>query len=79
MVTAEDVQQWISNGLSAAEVIVEGDGRHFQALIISEAFEGKNTLQRHRLVYKALGDRMKADVHALSMQTYTPEEYQEQA
>ena len=55
---------------------MDGDGQHFTALIVSPAFAGKRLIQRHQLVYAALGDRMKAEIHALSMKTLTPEEYQ---
>jgi acid stress-induced BolA-like protein IbaG/YrbA len=54
---------------------VEGDGRHFSALIVSPAFEGKSRVARHQLVYAALGSRMREEVHALSMRTLTPVEY----
>ena len=54
---------------------VEGDGRHFNALIVSPAFEGKSRVARHQLVYAALGQRMREEVHALSMRTLTPAEY----
>jgi len=49
-------------------------GGHFNVLIVSEAFEGKSTIERHRLVYGALGDAMHRDVHALSIRAYTPGE-----
>ena len=52
-----------------------GDGQHFQAVVVSNAFAGKSRVQRHQLVYKALGDRMREEIHALSMQTLTPEEW----
>ena len=52
-----------------------GDGSHFQAIIVSPEFAGKRLIQRHQLVYAALGDRMKAEIHALSMKTLTPEEF----
>nr|WP_229506245.1 MULTISPECIES: BolA family protein [unclassified Massilia] len=55
---------------------VEGDGQHFQATIVSPAFAGKRLIQRHQLVYAALGDRMREEIHALSMKTLTPEEFQ---
>jgi acid stress-induced BolA-like protein IbaG/YrbA len=57
-------------------VEVVGDGHHFEAVIVSEAFRGKNRVQQHQLVYKALGDRMREEIHALSMQTYAPEDWQ---
>jgi acid stress-induced BolA-like protein IbaG/YrbA len=74
----EDVKRYIAQGLDCERVEVDGDGRHFQALIVSAAFAGKNRVARHQLVYAALGDRMRAEVHALSMRTLTPDEYREQ-
>ena len=74
MVTPESVKTGIEAGLACERVEVVGDGQHFQAVIVSRAFEGKNRVQRHQLVYKALGDRMREEIHALSMQTLTPEE-----
>jgi acid stress-induced BolA-like protein IbaG/YrbA len=54
---------------------VTGDGRHFDALVVSDEFDGKSLLARHRLIYQALGDRMKEQVHALSMKLYTTKEW----
>jgi acid stress-induced BolA-like protein IbaG/YrbA len=56
-------------------VTVAGDGHHFEAVIVSPLFRGKNRVQQHQLVYRALGDRMREEIHALSMQTYTPEDW----
>jgi len=74
MVTPESIKSGIEAGLACERVEVIGDGQHFQAVIVSPAFAGKNRVQRHQLVYKALGDRMREEIHALSMQTLTPEE-----
>jgi acid stress-induced BolA-like protein IbaG/YrbA len=74
MVTPESVKNGIAAGLACERLEVIGDGQHFQALIVSPAFEGKSRVQRHQLVYKALGERMREEIHALSMQTLTPEE-----
>lgn len=74
MVTPEQLQSWIQSGFEAAEVSVEGDGHHFEAVIVTDEFEGKNRIQRHQMVYAALGDKMKAEVHALSMKTLTSSE-----
>lgn len=74
MVTPEQLKTWIESGFQAADVVVEGDGHHFEAVIIADEFEGKSRIQRHQLVYAALGDKMKAEVHALSMRTLTPTE-----
>lgn len=74
--TPEQIKEYIMSNLACEHCVVEGDGAHFQALIVSQAFEGKRLIARHQLVYAALGDRMKAEVHALSMSTLTPKEYQ---
>jgi acid stress-induced BolA-like protein IbaG/YrbA len=76
MVTAESVKQGIAAGLACEHLEVAGDGEHFQALIVSREFEGRNRVQRHQLVYGALGDRMRDEIHALSMRTLTPQEWQ---
>jgi acid stress-induced BolA-like protein IbaG/YrbA len=74
MVTPESIQEGIERGLACERVEVVGDGEHFQALVVSRAFAGKSRVQRHQMVYGALGDRMRAEIHALSMRTLTPEE-----
>jgi len=74
MVTPESVKRGIETGLACERVEVIGDGQHFQALVVSAAFEGKSRVQRHQLVYRALGERMREEIHALSMQTFTPAE-----
>lgn len=73
--TPGQVRQYILDGLRCDHVDVQGDGQHFEAVIVSPEFAGKRTLARHQLVYKALGDRMREEIHALSMRTLTPEEY----
>lgn len=75
--TPEQVQEYITKGLDCEFIQVQGDGQHFQAIIVSKEFEGKRSVARHQLVYAALGDRMRAEIHALSMQTLTPEEHQQ--
>jgi acid stress-induced BolA-like protein IbaG/YrbA len=75
MVTAESVKSGILGGLACEHVEVAGDGQHFQALIVSGEFTGRSRVQRHQLVYAALGDRMREEIHALSMRTLTPEEW----
>ena len=77
MVTPEHIKNWIEQGIPDCEVEIEGDGQHFYAVIVSPSFGGKNRVQQHQLVYQALGDRMKEEIHALSMQTMTPDEYAE--
>ncbi|TXH62599.1 MAG: BolA family transcriptional regulator [Burkholderiaceae bacterium] len=75
MVTPENVKRYIAEGLACDRLEVSGDGQHFEALIVSPLFEGKRLVQRHQLVYAALGDRMRAEIHALSMKTLTPSEF----
>lgn len=75
--TPEQVHQYIADHLNCDHLEVRGDGQHFEALIVSPEFEGKRRIARHQLVYAALGDRMRAEIHALSMQTLTPAEYKD--
>jgi acid stress-induced BolA-like protein IbaG/YrbA len=74
--TPDLVKSYIAAGLDCTHLEVEGDGQHFNAIIVSDAFAGKRLIQRHQLVYAALGDRMREEIHALSMKTLTPEEFQ---
>jgi acid stress-induced BolA-like protein IbaG/YrbA len=74
MLTAAEVKNYIMQGLACDHVQVLGDdGQHFEAVIVSPQFEGKNMVQQHQLVYQALGERMREEIHALSMRTFTPE------
>ena len=74
MLSANELKTYITNGLACEHIEVLGDdGQHFEALIVSPAFVGKNMVQQHQLVYQALGDRMRSEIHALSMRTFTPE------
>ena len=74
----EKIKQLIETGLPGANAVVQGDdGTHFEAVIVSDEFAGKTMLQQHQLVYKALGKLMGNEIHALSMQTLTPEEWQQ--
>jgi acid stress-induced BolA-like protein IbaG/YrbA len=75
MVTPESVKAGIAAGLACEHLEVVGDGQHFQAVVVSAQFAGRNRVQRHQMVYAALGDRMREEIHALSMQTLTPEEW----
>ena len=77
MVTAENIQTYIEKAMPCELVQVEGDGHHFNAVIVSAEFHGKNIVQQHQIVYRALGDRMKEEIHALSMKTLTPEQWKD--
>ena len=74
--TPQQVREFIAAGLPCEHLEVEGDGRHFFATIVAAEFEGLTRVQRHQRVYAALGDRMRAQIHALSMKTLTPAEWQ---
>jgi acid stress-induced BolA-like protein IbaG/YrbA len=75
--TADELQTIIAAGLPCEHLHVEGDGRHWYATLVSAEFEGKRLIQRHQQVYATLGEKIKTDeVHALSMKTYTPAEWQ---
>lgn len=73
--TPEQIESYIKQGIDCTHISVEGDGQHFFATIVSPQFVGKRLVQRHQLVYGAMGDRMKAEVHALSIKAFTPEEF----
>jgi acid stress-induced BolA-like protein IbaG/YrbA len=73
---AEQLQAIIAAGLSCTHLTVEGDGRHWSAVVVSDAFEGLRLIARHQKVYATLGQKMHTDeVHALSMKTFTPTEW----
>ena len=73
--TPELIHGYISAGLACTHLEVEGDGQHFFATIVSPEFDGLPRVRRHQRVYAALGDRMREEIHALSMKTLTPAEW----
>lgn len=74
MLTSQQLESYITQNLACDYIKVQGDdGTHFDALVVSPVFAGKTMVQQHQLVYAALGDRMRAEIHALSMKTLTPE------
>jgi acid stress-induced BolA-like protein IbaG/YrbA len=75
MVTPAYVQSSIEAGLACQHCQVSGDGAHFEAVIVSAAFEGKRAVAQHQIVYAALGDKMREEIHALSMKTFTPAQW----
>ena len=78
--TAEELKSIIASGLACEVLEVDGDGRHWQALLVSAEFAGLRPIQRHQRVYKTLGARMQTDeVHALSIRTFTPAEWASQS
>ena len=74
MADAADIKGWIEAGLPECRAEVEGDGEHFNAVIVSPAFAGRTMVEQHQMVYAALGGRMGGEIHALSMRTLTPDE-----
>jgi acid stress-induced BolA-like protein IbaG/YrbA len=75
MVTPEQVRSYIQDSLACDHVEVVGDGHHFEAVIVSPEVRVKSRVQQHQVVYRALGDRMYEEIHALSMRTLTPEDW----
>ena len=73
--TVQQVRDFLAAGLVCEHLEVDGDGRHFFATIVSDAFAGRSRVARHQQVYAALGDRMREQIHALSMKTLTPTEW----
>jgi acid stress-induced BolA-like protein IbaG/YrbA len=74
----ENIKNMIEQGLQGSIANVVGDGRHFEAVIVCEAFVGKTMVEQHQMVYQALGTNMDEAIHALSLRTFTPEQYAQQ-
>ena len=75
MVTPESIRESILRGIACTHCEVAGDGQHFEAVIVAEAFRGLPRIKQHQLVYAALGERMREEIHALSMKTLTPDQW----
>ena len=75
MVTPDSIRATLESGLACEHLDVRGDGHHFEAVIVSSEFEGLSRIRRHQRVYAVLGDRMREEIHALSMTTLTPAEW----
>ncbi len=74
--TPEGISELIESQLPDARAqVVSDDNTHFEAVVISSAFDGARALKRHQMVYACLGDRMGGDIHALSIRAYTPAEW----
>lgn len=72
----EEIKDIIENGLPGSIVKVKGDGTHFEAIIVSHKFHGMGLVEQHQTVYTTLGDAMNKHIHALSLKTYTPEQWE---
>ena len=75
MVEPSSIASSIRAGLACTHLEVTGDGAHFEAVVVSPAFAGLSRVKRHQLVYGTLGTRMGGEIHALSMQTFSPDEW----
>ena len=75
MVEPGSIEQSIRAGLAVTHLQVTGDGAHFEAVVVSPSFAGLPRVRQHQLVYAALGERMREEIHALSMRTFSPEEW----
>ncbi|MEQ1506653.1 MAG: BolA family protein [Myxococcota bacterium] len=76
MFSAERIRRILEENLPDCVAIVEdpaNDGTHFQAEVVSSVFVGKSRIQQHQAVYRALGDHMRSDIHALQLKTFTPD------
>jgi stress-induced morphogen len=80
VIAAAEIEKRIREGLAAEHVSVEdtGGGDHFAAEVVAPAFAGRSRIEQHQLVYAALGDAMRAEIHALALKTYTPEQWAKQ-
>ena len=72
------IREMIEKGIPTSFVKVDGDGTHFETVVVSEEFRGKSPVERHKLVYGALGDAMGGEIHALSIRAYTAEQWEKQ-
>ena len=70
----EQIKEMICSTIDVEFIEVDGDGRHFQAIVVSDGFEQKSRIERHKLIYSALGNSVEIDWHALSIKAYTREE-----
>ena len=73
--TGSELEALIKTGIPGAEVMIKGEGDHFEADVVSEKFQDCSLVARHQLVYGTLGERMGGEIHALALHTYTPEEW----
>lgn len=78
MFSAEQLTTTLETGIGGAAVEVTdltGTSDHFKARIVADAFEGKSLIERHKMVYAVLGEAVGGAIHALSLETYTPEQW----
>jgi acid stress-induced BolA-like protein IbaG/YrbA len=79
MLDPQQIRDWITAGLPCSHLDVDGDGQHFEALIVSAEFDGLSRVKRQQRIYAILRERLDSgELHALSMQTLTPAEWEAQ-
>ena len=78
MLNPRQIESWIGAGLDCEHLSIDGDGHHFAAVIVSREFAGMNRVKRQQRVYQTIKDKLDSgELHALSMQTLTPEEWRD--
>ena len=75
---SSELEALIKAGIPDAEVVVKGDGDHFEATVVSSQFENCTIVRQHQMVYATLGDRIGGEIHALALHTHTPEDWASQ-
>ncbi len=73
----ETIKAKVQQEMPEARIHVQGDGRHFDVLVVSSEFEGLPKVKQHRKVYSALGVELRGELHAVQIKTFTPELYQQ--
>jgi acid stress-induced BolA-like protein IbaG/YrbA len=73
-----DISQLIETGFDNADVtVMSDDNTHYAAIVVAKEFEGKRSIARHQMIYKTLGSLMGNEIHAMSIQAFTPEEWRQ--
>ncbi|MGK0298987.1 MAG: acid stress-induced BolA-like protein IbaG/YrbA [Gammaproteobacteria bacterium] len=74
----DEIKSCIEDGMPGADVLVDGDGTHFSAIVVSTEFAGKSMVQQHQIVYKTLGNKVGNEIHALAIKTFTPDDWKKE-
>jgi acid stress-induced BolA-like protein IbaG/YrbA len=74
--TADQMKQRLETQIAGSTAYIETDGEHFEAVVVAELFRDLNRVKQHKLVYAALEQEMKGEVHALALRTLTPEAWE---
>jgi len=72
-----EIKSLIEQGIPGTEATVQGDGSHYEAIVVGDCFEGKSMLEQQKMVYATLNQHIKSgQIHALSIKTYTPTQWE---